>query len=157
MRPIQFRTSTSTPEKNECECLITLCAHDFPEFLHHQLRNINAHVPSCTIIVHINSEVMVLDENQFPDNVWINPEHIVTERSTIGLLQGFVSNIQYGYKKAIFKRVLFLSSSCFFFRAVDWTILPPDFVCCSPCEMSINMVISEPWVSCIWKDETVMT
>jgi hypothetical protein len=108
------------------------------------------------VVVHINSTTMILDERDLPNNVWINPEHVITDRSTLGLLLGFVSNIEYGYQKATFDRVLFLSSSCFFFRPLNFQRLPLNGVWCSPCTIPLSPVIKEPWIGLIWKDQALM-
>lgn len=113
---------------------MSLCVHDSPEFLQVQLENINKYIDNCVIVMHVNSDTMELDENMLPENVWINPVRfrVLREREEHLLLRGFVSNIVHAYKICRFDRVLFLSSSCMFFRRLSWADIPKTAVCITP-------------------------
>jgi len=116
------------------ECLVSLAVHDAPEFLQAQLENINKYVSNCVIVIHVNSHTMELDENTLPENVWINPKWFKVQREFGGLdlLRGLVTNISHAYNICKFDRVLFLSSSCMFFRKISWDCIPKTAVCITP-------------------------
>jgi len=132
VRNISYRKHTNI-NKNHYECIISICIHDAPDFLELQLNNINKYVSNCIIVLHINNNTILFDENTLPNNVWINPSWY--NENTHGrcfMWRGFISNIVYAYTLCTFERVLLLSSSCMFFRTLDWNKIDKNAICVTP-------------------------
>jgi hypothetical protein len=156
-RPLlRFRERLHDFVKPHYECLISLCAHDAPEFLKFQIHNILQYVPNCVIVLHINSDTMCLDEKDLPPNVWINPNGYHSSALTKELWLAFLSNAVYGQNVATFDRILFISSSCIFFRRVDWSVYPKNCVATDGYQCSLQNPTYNWWWMCGVRDPSLV-
>lgn len=151
-RNIVYRTLPDT--KKHYECLISICIHDSPELFLYQINKINKYIPECAIVVHVNSDTIILNENELPGNVYINTQWFNEGNSGHAFLwRGFISNVIHGYSVCFFDRVLFMSSSCIVYRKLDWKIYPKDAVCITEIHEPHNKrpdTIEEAKSSCVW-------
>lgn len=145
-RPLlKYRSKPTQEQRQHYECVISMCAHDAPDLLDFQIQNILKYVPNCMIVLHINSNTIQLDENTLPSNVWINPSAYKSNTLHRSLWLAFLSNVIYGSDVATFDRIIFFSSSCLFYRRIDWTKYPKNAVATATDFMDLHAPRGDWW------------